>query len=82
MDAFCNEQHILFHRHASTPEGPAPPSVLSAAFRMVRPLISLNIVGCVGMGFNVGDVTVVMSTGRPGGCFSRRISRTVFPSTL
>ena len=44
-DALWNEQHILLHRLASTPDGPAPPSVFRADLRIQRPLISSNIMG-------------------------------------
>ena len=44
-DALWNEQYILLHMLASTPDGPAPPSVFRADLRMQSPLISSNIMG-------------------------------------
>ena len=44
-DALWNEQYILLHRLASTPDGPAPPSVSRADLRMQSSLISSNIMG-------------------------------------
>ena len=82
--ALWNEQHILLHRLASTPDGPAPPSVFRADLRMQRPLISSNIMGWCGGALASPSCwrRAVGCRGRATGCFSRKTSLTGFPSII
>ena len=47
VEAFLNEVHIRLQPCESTPEGPALPSVLRAAFLMISPSRWSNKTGCM-----------------------------------
>ena len=76
-DADWNDVHMRFQAAASSPEGPAAPSVLRALLRISCPSILPNRTG---WGSIVGESGVMMDDGFGGcfgGCFFRRTSRTV-----
>ena len=76
-DAVLNDVHMRFQAAASSPEGPAEPSVLRAVLRISCPSILPNKTG---WGSIIGVSGVMIDDGFGccfGGCFFRRMSRTV-----
>ena len=77
VDADLNEVHMRFHAAASSPEGPAAPSILRTVLRISSPSILSNRTG---WGSMIGASGVMMDDCFGdcfGGCFFKRISRTV-----
>ena len=73
-DACLNEVHIRFHAAASSPEGPAAPSILRAVLRMSGPSIFSKMTGWGSTMEESGLMMVDCFGGCFGGCFDQYFS--------
>ena len=69
LDACLNEVHMRFHAAASSPEGPATPSILRAVLRMSGPSIFSKMTGWGSTMEESGLMMVDCFGGCFGGCF-------------
>ena len=81
-NADLNDVHMRFQAAASSPEGPAAPSIPRVVLRISCPSILPNRTGWDSINGESGVMVDAGFSGCFGGCFFRRISRTVSEGVL